>query len=184
MREGVGRAIDDVRATMTEAGYRDRSYRLIVQSYPAPMPAAADMRYPESDSDARFLTGGCPFYDADVDWGHTDLVGQLADSLHAVAADHRAQFLDVRAAFRGHELCSAEAEQPETAPRASTSEWMRWIDIAHSQGTPFAESLHPNAYGQEALGRCLRLTLLVFRDVSCHSIPGRPPSAAYIRPLR
>jgi lysophospholipase L1-like esterase len=184
LRAGVGRAIDDIRATMTAAGYRDRSYRLIVQSYPAPMPAAADMRYPESDTDARFLVGGCPFYDADVDWGHTSLPGQLADNLRAVSAEHHAQFLDLRDAFRGHELCSAAARQPETAPQASTSEWIRWIDIAHSQGDAFAESFHPNAYGQEALGRCLRLTLLVFRDVSCHGISGRPPSAAYIRPLR
>jgi lysophospholipase L1-like esterase len=184
MRAGVGRAIDDIRATMAEAGYRDRSYRLIVQSYPAPMPAAADLRYPESDRDARFLTGGCPFYDADADWGHTSLSAQLADTLRAVAGERHAQFLDLRNAFRGHELCSATASQPETAPRASTSEWMRWIDIAHSQGDPFAESLHPNAYGQAALGRCLRLTLLVFVDVSCQGLPGRPPSAAYLRPLR
>jgi hypothetical protein len=184
LRAAVGAAIDDIRATMTGAGYRDRSYRLIVQSYPAPMPAAADMRYPESDRDSRFAVGGCPFYDADVEWGRTSLPGQLADTLRAVADERDAQFLDLRHAFRGHELCSTAARQPETVPRASTSEWMRWIDIAHSQGAPLAESLHPNAYGQETLGRCLRLTLLVRRDVSCHGIPGRPPSAAYLRLLR
>jgi len=183
MREGVGNAIDTIRGTMSEAGYRDRSYRLVVQSYPAPLPAAADMRYPEPDRDARFVTGGCPFYDADADWGRANLVAVLADTLRAVADEHDAQFLDVREAFRGHELCSDQASQPETGPQAGTSEWMRWIDVAHNQGT-LAESFHPNAYGQAALGRCLRLSLLAFVDVSCHGVPGQPPSAVFIRRLR
>jgi len=183
MRAGLGRAIDDIRATMAAAGYHDRSYRLIVQSYPAPLPTAEAMRYPETDGGGRTNAGGCPFYDADVDWGHTSLINQLADSLRAVAAERHVQFLDVRDAFRGHELCSAAARQPETAPDPATSEWMRWIDLAQ-QGALFAESLHPNAYGQQALGHCLRLALLVLRDVSCHGIPGRPPTSTYVRPLR
>jgi lysophospholipase L1-like esterase len=183
MRAGVGRAIDDVRATMATAGYRTGSYRLILQSYPAPMPRAAEMRYPESDRDGRTSVGGCPFYDADVEWGHTRLVAQLADTLHAVAVEHHVQFLDVRDAFRGHELCHSAARQPETAPDAATSEWIRWIDLP-GQGTTLAESMHPNAYGQQALGRCLRLTLLAFGHVSCHGVPGRPPSSVHLRPLR
>lgn len=183
MRAAVGRTIDDIRATMTEAGYRNRSYRLIVQSYPAPLPFAANMRYPESDVDnTRFLVAGCPFYDVDVDWGHASLPGRLADTLRAVSAERHVQFMDVRDAFRGHELCSAAARQPETAPEASSSEWMRWIDVPFFQGA-LTESLHPNAYGQQALGRCLRLTLLVFGDVSCHGIPGQPPSSVYVRRL-
>lgn len=183
MRAGVSRGIDDVRATMATAGYRTGSYRLILQSYPAPMPHAADMRYPESDRDGRTSVGGCPFYDADVEWGHTTLVAQLADTLHAVAVEHRAQFLDVRDAFRGHELCHSAARQPQGAPEAATSEWIRWIDLP-GQGSTLAESMHPNAYGQQALGRCLRLTLLAFGHVSCHGVPGQPPSSVYLRRLR
>jgi lysophospholipase L1-like esterase len=185
VRAGVGQAIDGVRATMTAAGYRDRSYRVILQSYPAPISLAADTRHPESDPDAaRFLVAGCPFYDADLDWGHTGLPGQLAETLRAVAAERGVQFLDVREAFRGHELCHAAARQPETVPEAATSEWVRWIDVPFLQGDYLAESLHPNAYGQQALGRCLRLTLQSLGDVSCHGIPGRPPSSVYLRPLR
>jgi hypothetical protein len=183
MRAGLGRAIDDIRATMTDAGYRAGSYRLIVQSYPAPLPAVAGMRYPESGQD-RVSIGGCPFLDFDVDWGRTSLVGQLNTAVRTVAAERGAQFLELRDALRGHELCSAAARQPETAPAAATSEWMRWIDLA-GQGSVL-ESLHPNAYGQQALGRCLRLTLLFSfgADVSCHGVPGRSPASVYLRPLR
>jgi hypothetical protein len=41
----------------SQAGYADGSYQLIVQTYPSPVPA-----------------GGCPFYDADLDWAHDWLV--------------------------------------------------------------------------------------------------------------
>lgn len=182
MRAAVGRVIDDIRATMTEAGYRSGSYRLIVQSYPTPLPGAADLRYPQSGAD-RTAIGGCPFYDADVEWGHTRLTAQLAETLRAVTAERHAQFLELRDALRGHELCSTAARQPDTAPEAATSEWIRFIDL-FGQGDLVAESLHPNAYGQAALGHCLRLTLLTWADVSCHGVPGRPPSSTFIRPLR
>lgn len=181
MREAVGRAIDDIEATMTGAGYADGSYRLILQSYPVPLPRAADMRYPEQGTD-RQNVGGCPILDADADW---DLAQQISDSLRTVARDHGVQFLDLRDALRGHELCAAAASQPDgTAPPSeAASEWMRWIDLA-GQGD-LNESLHPNAFGQRALGRCLSLALLLTRnDATCKGVPGRSASWMYLKPLR
>jgi hypothetical protein len=179
MREAVGRTIDDIRGTLAAVGYREGTYRIILQSYPIPLARAADMRYPQSPE--RQTVGGCPILDADADW---DLAQQISDSLRTVANDRRVQFMDVRDAFRGHELCADAASQPDgtTPPREATSEWMRWIDLA-GQGD-LNESLHPTAFGQRALGRCLSLTLLLSRrDVSCTGIPGKSASWMYLRPL-
>lgn len=176
MNAAVARTIDDIRATMADAGYQDGSYRLVLQSYPTPLARAADLRYPPAQ---RQSPGGCPFLDVDADW---DLAGQIADNLRLVAADRRVQFLDLRGAFRGHELCSASAQQSDGTPADKESEWIRWIDLA-GQGD-LNESLHPNAFGQRALGRCLSLTLLTRRDASCHGVPGRSSSWMFLRPLR
>jgi lysophospholipase L1-like esterase len=181
-RADVGRTIDDVRATMAQAGYRHSSYRLVLQSYPAPQPAAADMRY-GADDPQRLSVGNCPFRDPDVDWAHDQLVNQLDDMLRGVARDRQVQFLDVRDAFRGHELCSASARHSDGTPREATSEWVRWIDLPQ-QGDLFSESLHPNAYGHRALGRCLNMAVYTRVDVSCHGVPGLSTSWMYLRRLR
>lgn len=157
MRAAVAATIDDIFATMAEAGYAPGSYQLVVQSYASPLPNAAQMRYPQAGS-ARAALGGCPFLDVDVDWGRSFLVGQLATSLGAVASAKGAQFLDLRPAFQGHELCHASAQQqPVSGPVVVAVEWVRWIDLAR-QGSP-AESLHPNAFGHWVQGECLRLIL-------------------------
>lgn len=180
MRAAVARTIADIRDTLADAGYRASSYRLILQSYPIPLATAADLRYPEQGPD-RLSTGGCPFLDADADW---DLAGQIADNLRTVATTEHVQFLDLRDAFHGHELCSSAASQPTTPPPSeATSEWIRWIDLA-GQGE-LNESLHPNAFGQHALGNCLALTLLLTRrNVACHDVPGRDARSMSLRPLR
>jgi hypothetical protein len=178
MRDAVARTVDDIRATMAAAGYRDGSYRLILQSYPVPLARAADMRYPQGPQ--RFTVGGCPVLDTDADW---DLAQRISDSLRAVAAAEQVQFLDLRDAFQGHELCSAAAQQSDGTPDEATDEWIRWIDLA-GQGD-LNESLHPNAFGQHAFGRCLSLTLLLtHRNVSCHPVPGRSAAWMSLRPLR
>jgi len=181
MRESVGRTIDDIRAVMAEAGYHRRSYRLILESYATPQAPVAEQRYPQTGTD-RQSVGGCPFYDSDITWGRDGVSAQLADTLRAVAADRRVQFLDLRPALSGHELCSSRARQPQTAPDEATSEWVRWIDLA-GQGD-LNESLHPNAYGQKALGRCLELALWWPVDAACHGQAGRSASWMYLRPLR
>ena len=181
MREAVGRTIDDIRAVMAEAGYARRSYRLILESYATPQAPAAEQRYPEAGPD-RQNVGGCPFYDSDITWGRDGLAGRVGDSLRAVAAERRVQFLDLRSALRGHELCSSRTRQPETAPDEATSEWVRWIDLV-GQGE-LNESLHPNAFGQKALGRCLELALWWPVDAACQGRAGHAASWMFLRPLR
>lgn len=55
---GVGKSVDEIRAVMRGAGYTDSSYRIVLQSYPSPIPRGAENRYTQSDW-SRLNTGGC-----------------------------------------------------------------------------------------------------------------------------
>ncbi|MFE7515602.1 GDSL-type esterase/lipase family protein [Streptomyces sp. NPDC057540] len=177
----VGRSVDEIRAVMTAAGYAASDYRIVLQSYPSPLPRAAENRYAESGW-TRTNTGGCPFWNADADWARDSLVPQLAARLKGVATAKGVQFLDLRDALQGREVC-AKASRQVTAtapPSATTSEWARWIDSQSTQGL-VQESMHPNAYGQQALGRCL--ALMAARPTgnqSCRNTPGSGPSGMYL----
>lgn len=173
-RAGVGKAIDEIRAVMSQAGYSSGSYRLVLQSYPSPVPRAAENRYPELD-DTRLLVGGCPFYDADLDWARDSLVPQISSNLKSVAASKGVQFMSLQDAFQGREACATASSQVLTFPTGSTSEWARFLDLG-VQGVK-EESLHPNRYGQRAFGDCLGLlqTTQKTRDYSCRNTPGLGP---------
>jgi lysophospholipase L1-like esterase len=174
----VAATVNDVRATMADAGYRARDYRLILQSYPSPTPAPGNYRYAGTAADARATVGGCPFLDADVAWSHQTLSPSLSAALDGVADQTGVQFLDLTDAFRGHELCAATARQSTGAPAGATSEWFRFVDLA-GQGES-SESLHPNYFGQKALGRCLALATLTSKDVACHGVPRLPTWAVHL----
>ena len=53
---GLRKAIDEVRAVMSAAGYSTSQYKFIVHGYASPVPVGANIRYPESSWDR--LTGG------------------------------------------------------------------------------------------------------------------------------
>ncbi|WP_234327210.1 GDSL-type esterase/lipase family protein [Streptomyces sp. NRRL WC-3742] len=180
---GVGKAIDEIRAVMAGAGYAQGDYRLVLQSYPSPIPRSAEMRYPESGW-SRSDTGGCPFWDGDADWARDTMVPQISTALAGVAAAKGAQFLDLSDMLQGREVCSTATSQPtaSTGPSATTSEWARFLDggLNSTQGV-LQESMHPNYYGQAALGRCL--TLLWGRtsgDFACRNTAGQDASGMYL----
>ncbi|MGB3438328.1 MAG: SGNH/GDSL hydrolase family protein [Actinophytocola sp.] len=149
------RAVQDV---MRNAGYRNGSYRMVVQSYPVPMPAGKDNRYPETYKQ-RFEEGGCPIYNVDADWARNDVLPDLASTIRRAAGATAAEYLELRNALEGHEVCAKGVSQSNSGdtlghPHAKrNSEWIRWIG-GLAQGY-VQESLHPNAYGQEQLGACL-----------------------------
>ncbi|MFJ3220825.1 GDSL-type esterase/lipase family protein [Kitasatospora sp. NPDC086801] len=180
---GVGKAIDEIRAVMADAGYAQGDYRLVLQSYPSPIPRSAEMRYPESGW-TRSNTGGCPFWDGDADWARDSMVPQISKSLATVAASKGAQFLDLSDMLQGREVCSTATRQPTATagPSATTSEWARFLDggLNTTQGV-LQESMHPNYYGQQALGRCL--TLLWGQssgDYACRNTAGQDASGMYL----
>ncbi|MGP3983314.1 GDSL-type esterase/lipase family protein [Streptomyces sp. KR80] len=177
----VGTSIDEIRAVMSANGYTAADYRIVLQSYPSPIPRSTENRYPESGW-SRVDTGGCPFWDADADWARDSLVPQIASGLKAVATAKGAQFLDLRDMLQGREVCStatrhATAGQP---PSPTAGEWVRWMEVSGTQGRP-QESMHPNYYGQLAQGRCL--SLLYARPTgsyACRNSAGGDASGMYL----
>ena len=61
---------------------------------------AAEARYSELDPQ-RSTVGGCPFYDADLNWARDLLVNQISDGLLFVAASKGVEFLDLRNQLQG-----------------------------------------------------------------------------------
>ncbi|MFK0044349.1 GDSL-type esterase/lipase family protein [Streptomyces sp. NPDC090741] len=155
----VGKSVDEIRAVMRAAGYTDSSYRIVLQSYPSPIPRGAENRYTQSDW-SRLNSGGCPFWNRDSDWARDSLVPQIAGRLKGVAAAKGVQFLDLRDMMQGREVCAKASKLVSSSAPASakTSEWARWIDSSETQG-PVQESMHPNYFGQLAVGRCLNLAV-------------------------
>ncbi|MGI5446215.1 GDSL-type esterase/lipase family protein [Streptomyces sp. CA-243310] len=178
----VGKSVDEIRAVMRGAGYADSSYRVVLQSYPSPIPRGAENRYPQSDW-SRLNSGGCPFWNRDSDWARDALVPQISDRLRAVATAKGVQFLDLRDMMQGREVCAKASRQVTSSSAASarTSEWARWIDSSETQSL-IQESMHPNHFGQLALGRCLALAAArpaTSRD-SCRNTAGGDQSGMYL----
>jgi lysophospholipase L1-like esterase len=146
----VGRAVDEVRAVMAQAGYDAGQYRLVLQSYPSPVPRGAENRYPESGT-SRLSTGGCPFWDRDLDWARDALVDQLADGLRTVAAAKGVTFLDLRDLLQGREACARTASlvTSSTPPSETRSEWARFL----TSGLAKARSRSPSTPTRTPSGR-------------------------------
>jgi hypothetical protein len=175
-RRRVGRVLEGVRQTMRTAGYRPRDYRLVLSGYASPFPASRWLRYPETGW-RRLTEGGCPLWDADADWAAGHGIDSIVAALREVAVDADAEFLDFRHALDGHQLCDSRSRRVGGAgPDEEGAEWVRRLSF--TQGTT-RESLHPDAYGQRALGRCLALLYERPRgEWSCRAVPHRPIAAA------
>src|SRR3954452_23510876 len=167
----VRRALAGVRTTMAAAGYMRSDYRLAAMGYASPLPPGRWIRYPESGW-SRLTLGGCRIWNADADWAAGEATDSIDAALRSAAATIGAEYLDVRHAFDGHQLCDSRSRRvgPE-GPSPSSAEWVR--RLAFVQGSS-RESLHPNAYGQRALGACIGLLYASpTGDYACRLEPGR-----------
>ena len=168
---GIERALRGVRSVLGEAGYERSDYRLVAMSYASPFPPGGWFRYPE-DGWSRLSEGGCPVWDADADWSAAGATDNLAAAMRTAAGATGAEFLDLRHALDGHQLCDRRARRVgDEGPSPLTSEWFRRLSFVQGSSR---ESLHPNAYGQRAIGACLGLLLARLRgDYACTDTPGR-----------
>ena len=167
---GLRKSIDEVRAVMAAAGYSPTQWKFVIAGYASPVPAAANVRYSGSD---RWWTGGCPFYDADFNWAKNTATPFIIDGMRSVAAEKGVQFLDVRDSLNGHEVCNKSSSLVSSSPNPVTSEWVRWVNTGCCQGDA-QESVHPNAYGEKALGKCV--TLMYAKpsgNWTCTNTPGQ-----------
>ena len=175
---GVAAVLDDVHAVLAEAGHVDGDYRLVLQSYPSPVPSGDEFRYSQSGW-SRTVTGGCPFWDVDATWARDTFVPRLSGELAAVAAAHGAEFLDLQDTLEGREICAdttAQGDGPDAA-------WARYLSTGILQGEA-QESLHPNSLGQMANGTCLRLLHQSEPgDYRCDNVAGSGPDTMTLSAL-
>ena len=173
---GVATAIDEIHAVMAAAGQPD-GYRVVLQSYPSPIPRASEFRYSESGWD-RTLVGGCPFWDVDATWARDSLVPQISSNLALVAAAKNVEFLDLSNQLEDREVCSVHTSQGT----GSDAEWARFLVTGLTQGYA-QESMHPNAYGQQATGTCLRLLYAAAEgDYTCTNVAGASADTMLLSP--
>lgn len=151
----VGKAIDEIRAVMAQAGYATDAYRLVLQTYPSVAPRASEVRYPETGTGR--TVNGCPFYDQDANWARDSAAGQIGAVAKSAANSRGVETLDLVDAFQGHEFCSVNDSQntPFSRPPAARAEWGRFVGASTVQQGELQEAFHPNAYGQRALATCV-----------------------------
>jgi hypothetical protein len=172
----VEKAIDEIRATMRTAGYRDGDYRLALQTYPVVVPHARDDRYAQSDP--RRTSNGCPFYDVDLDWAQDVAAPRIAAMVKAAAASRRVPVLDLLRAFTGHEICAKtdSSVTPLDPPSASGSEWGRALSPSAIAEGQEQEVFHPDAFGHLAMGNCLsRFSAAPVANYACTGAAGITP---------
>jgi len=171
---GLRKAIDEVRAVMAAAGYSTSQYKFVVQGYASPVPVGANIRYPQSSWD-RLTVGGCPFYDVDANWAKNTATPTIVNNMSNVAAEKGVRFLDVRDSLNGHEVCHKSSSLVTSSPSPIKHEWVRWLNSGCCQGDA-QESLHPNAYGERAIGKCSAPS---YSQASCNHTFRNTPGADY-----
>ncbi|MFD5094564.1 hypothetical protein ACFWMR_28455 [Amycolatopsis thailandensis] len=177
--------------TMADLGYQRDSYRLVLQSYPAPMPVGSRFREKEENYQ-RYTRDGCPFYNDDATWAHDKVIPAIGGMLRGAASSVGADFLDLRDAFDGHELCADRASQAAAGNSAANplpaekAEWVRWVPGIDKPWLPqpnfqgaAQEAIHPNAFGQRALSACLTQFARTQKGSSlkCVGTPGKGPDS-------
>lgn len=187
LRENVQAALTSIVNTMEAAHHPRSSYRLVLQSYPEPVPVSTQYRYWQTER--RYTTGGCPLYNVDNDWAYNTILPDVRVRQRQAAQAVGADFLDLTNAFAGHELCSKQDRQALSVEDldhpipASSAEWIRFV-TKWTQGIK-QESIHPNAYGQQALGDCLhKLQAAGAGSFSCTGAAGKSPQDMVLDPLR
>lgn len=158
-------AIDNVKAAMTNAGYAVGTYKIVVQTYPSPLPNGSAIRYPQSGFSRQF-TGGCGFWNKDADWANSTALAKINGAVKNAAAATGSLVMDVASAFNGRRLCENTVNLLENTGRSSwtaagSSDATEWIDQIRTVSTligPYQiqESIHPNYWGQLALRNCVR----------------------------
>jgi lysophospholipase L1-like esterase len=166
---GVARALRDIRAVLDDNG--DGDARVVLMSYPSPVPRGEELRYGSRWS--RIFEGGCPFWRSDLTWARDSLVPQIAGELRSVAREVGVEFLDLQDLFDGREVCSKTAAHSDGSPSSYEDEWVRFVTTGLLQGEA-QESLHPNYFGQRAIGRCIELVMVAEPggEWTCTNRPG------------
>ncbi|GAB2738178.1 SGNH/GDSL hydrolase family protein [Nocardioides pakistanensis] len=169
VRAKIKTAYQNVRTAMRNAGYGDSSWTLLVQNYPSPLPRSGGIRYAESGY-TRQDTGGCGFWNRDLDWANDTALPTINNTVFAALGDAaigNSRTLDLSSAFNGRRLCENTVGLYEEkgltnwtqAGAVDKTEWINQIRTVSTVGdSPYyvQESLHPNYWAQLATRSCVR----------------------------
>ncbi|MGH7486601.1 MAG: hypothetical protein ACREMY_13535, partial [bacterium] len=158
----ITEAILRVATAMSNAGYSEKSYTILIQNYPSVIPNQENFRYIENS--VRYTDGGCPFYNIDAEWLNEALavINEALFNAASAASLSNIKTMDIALALYRRRLCETglkHVESPETWHTESavdTSEWVTQIFSFPSAVYTKQESLHPNYWGQLGLRNCLR----------------------------
>ncbi|MFC6635339.1 proprotein convertase P-domain-containing protein [Microbulbifer taiwanensis] len=167
--------INMIRQEMLRQGKTDPDdYRIVLMGYPDIIAGFGDNRYESGD---RRSTGKCPFNGEDSRFVVDTLLPKLNGMYETLAHEEQVDFINPKDLFQGHKLCQMDAARASYNKPANPGnmEWVRYID--HDLNTRGAvqslwdalvlgevldgvqgriqESMHPNQFGQVALGSCL-----------------------------
>ncbi len=164
----ISTALRNVNTALANDGYGPADYTLVLQTYPAPLPGGAGIRYSESGY-TRQSTGGCGFWNNDADWANNSALPTINSSVRNAAAQSglpNVKIVDVASLFNGRRLCETGVHLLSETSLSSwrspgavdASEWIEQIRTVSTVLGPYyvQESLHPNYWGQLALRSCLR----------------------------
>ncbi|GAA2719818.1 ricin-type beta-trefoil lectin domain protein [Streptomyces luteosporeus] len=152
----VEATVRDLRKVMTDAGYTDGDYKLVVMGYPSPIG-------PDIEDNPDFpgkIPGGCVGHTSDAAWGRNFAVPAFERGMRQVARDTGVYFLDNSRLFHGHEVCMEDT-------------WARglWIELSNPfppDANSVRQSFHPNRAGHGAFASCLtQLYRSGYREAGC-----------------
>ena len=184
VRNEIVEALSGIITTMRAAGYADGDWQLLSHTYPNPLPSSSLMRHPQAGL-SRQTDGGCPFYDADIDW-----LSRWMDTMNATVIDAASVVssttgknvltLEMGGLFEGRRLCEKGTrlaeETSDEVELVTFGERVAQINLSSSvPGSPYklSEGVHPNQLGQLAIRSCLRNA---FAEGNARSGVCRPPS--------
>jgi len=164
----IKNGILNIRQAMTNAGYVDANYKIVVQDYESPIPNGSGFRYGESGY-TRQNTGGCGFWNNDANWANGTALPTINTAVKNAATATgltNIKILELQATFNGRRLCENTVGLLEEkgltswtqAGAVDNTEWVNQIRTVSTVFGPYQvqESLHPNYWGQLALRNCVR----------------------------
>jgi hypothetical protein len=168
-QNAITAAINNVKTAMANAGYTTTQYKIVVQTYPSPIPNSTGFRYGESGF-TRQSTGGCGFWNADANWANGTALVKINNAVKGAAAAANASsnvvVMDLAAAFNGRRLCENTVNLMENTGKANwtvagAADVTEWISQIRTLSTVFGpyyvqESIHPNWWGEKAIRNCVR----------------------------
>ena len=165
----IRNAINNVKTAMANAGYTTAQYRIVVQTYPSPVPNSTGFRYSQSGY-TRQSTGGCGFWNNDANWANGTALVRINQAVTNAAAGANTAgnvlVMNLASAFNGRRLCETGVNLMENtglgnwtaANAANATEWVAQIRTLSTVFGPYyvQESLHPNWWGEKAIRNCVR----------------------------